>query len=65
MKKRILYSTAAILLVLLAWYFFSPSLTPAPQPPLDILSAQNFSDFSRAFNQDTGSVHVVLLVSPT
>jgi len=65
MKKRILYSTVAILLVLLAWYFFLPSLTPAPQPPLDQLSAQNFSDFPRAFNQDASSVRLILLVSPT
>jgi hypothetical protein len=65
MKKRILYSTAAILFVLMAWYFFSPSVTPAPQPPLVQLSAQNFSTFSQSFDRDTGNVHLVLLVSPT
>lgn len=65
MKKRILYSVVAVLIILLGWYFLQPSRTPAPQPPLEALSTQDFSDFTTAFNKDRMEVRLVLLLSPT
>ncbi|HKW88581.1 MAG TPA: hypothetical protein VJN21_07480 [Candidatus Acidoferrales bacterium] len=65
MKKRILLSVAAIVIIVIAWYFVLPSRTPAPQPPMIQLSAQNFSAFAQAFNHDDSVARLVLLVSPT
>lgn len=66
MKRTRLFLFA--LLAVLAtgfWYAFTPSHTPAPQPAITNLTQQNFSEFKSAFNHDTGSVRLVLLLSPT
>ena len=65
MKKRILLRAATVVAALIASYFLLPSHTPAPQPPMETLSAENFSDFLSAFNNDTSEARLVLLLSPT
>lgn len=65
MKKWILWGATAVVVALIALYFFQPSRTPSPQPPMDSLSPQNFSDFVNAFNRDTTEGKLVLLLSPT
>ncbi|HEV2342008.1 MAG TPA: hypothetical protein VGS15_09435 [Candidatus Acidoferrales bacterium] len=65
MKKRILLGAATVVAALIAAYFLLPSHTPPPQPPMETLSAENFSDFLGAFNNDTSETRLVLLLSPT
>lgn len=65
MKKRILLGLAVAIAALIAAYFLLPSHTPAPQPPMETLSAENLSDFLGAFNKDTSEARLVLLLSPT
>lgn len=65
MKKRLLLGLAVATAALIAAYFLLPSHTPAPQPPMETLSAENFSDFLSAFNNDTSETRLVLLLSPT
>lgn len=65
MKKRLLLGLAVAIAALIAAYFLLPSHTPAPQPPMETLSAENFSDFLSAFNNDTSETRLVLLLSPT
>ena len=40
-------------------------ITPPGQPPLHSIDSTNFGDLRDAFNADTASVRVMLLVSPT
>jgi cytoskeletal protein RodZ len=66
--KKLLITLAVIVSVVAGfaiWQAHRPRRTPAGQPPLDPLSAQNFSDFTSAFNRSTSSARLVLLLSPT
>lgn len=66
MKRNRLF-LVVLLAVLVAgcWYTFAPSHTPAPQPAITKLTQQNFSQFKSTFDHDTGSVRLILLLSPT
>ena len=66
MKKRtIIVGMAAILLLLVAGYFWGPSSVPAGQPQLLTLTSDNFHEFESAFDSDTSAARLVLLLSPT
>lgn len=64
-RNRLLLAAILLLLAFGAWQAFQPSHTPAPQPAITKLTQQNFSQFKSSFNHDTGSVRLVLLLSPT
>lgn len=64
-RKRLFLFALLVVLAAGVWYAFAPSHTPAPQPAITKLTQQNFSQFKSAFNHDTGSVRLVLLLSPT
>jgi hypothetical protein len=66
MKRRaIVFGAVAVLLLVVAVYFWGPSSVPQGQPPLLMLSSANFSDFRAAFDADADAPRLVLLLSPT
>jgi hypothetical protein len=64
-RKRILGIIAALVLFGALLYLYAGHQTPAGQPPLAELTAQNFTGIENAFNAAKGEVRVVLLLSPT
>jgi hypothetical protein len=66
MTRRV-FVVAALVAVIAAfsWHVWGPAHTPPPQPPLETLRAQNFSDFERTFDDAAGNVRMILLLSPT
>jgi len=66
MTRRIL-PVAALLAVVaaLSWRAWGPTHTPPPQPGLESLTAQNFPEFEKAFDDAAGNVRMILLLSPT
>jgi hypothetical protein len=63
-KFIVLGVTAAALI--LAWvYLWEPGSVPAGQQPLAALSSTNADQFVKAFDADTGSTRLVLMLSPT
>jgi len=67
MKARFGILTALVFACLLAlcWHFYGGTRVPAGQPPLVTLTSTNFEQLRAAFNEATGEVRVVLLLSPT
>jgi hypothetical protein len=66
MKKRAtVLSVVAIVGLLAAVYLSIPSKVPAGQEPLVALSNANFSAFENAFDADSNTPRLVLLLSPT
>ena len=66
MKRRtIVVGVAAILLLLVAAYFWGPSSVPPGQPQLLTLTTENFHEFESAFDGDISAPRLVLLLSPT
>ena len=66
MKKRaIVLAVIAVVLLLAVVYLWRPSAVPAGQEPLVELSTINFSDFENAFDRDSDTPRLVLLLSPT
>ena len=65
MKKRIIVVSTAVILLLVAAYFWGPSSVPAGQPQLLSLTPGNFHEFQAAFDSDTSAARLVLLLSPT
>ena len=70
--KRTIVILAALVVVLggLFYYFFgaalqAPGQTPAGQPALVALNADNFPAIKQEFNDSRNSVRVILLLSPT
>jgi hypothetical protein len=49
----------------LGWHFYGGSKVPAMQPPLVFLTSSNFDQLRTSFNDATGEVRIVLLLSPT
>ncbi len=64
-KRVIVLAAAAIALLLAAMYLWGPSSAPRGQAPLVALSNSNFSDFENAFDRDSDTPRLVLLLSPT
>lgn len=66
MKKRaIIVAVAAIALLLAGAYFWGPSSVPFGQEPLTVLSPENVSEFTAAFDGSPEVPRMVLLLSPT
>jgi len=67
MKKRpaLLTLVIAAILLLAGVYLWGPSKVPQGQEPLVELSNTNFGEFEHAFDADTDSPRLVLLLSPT
>lgn len=62
------YIVGAVLVALLAvavLYLYGGGDTPAGQPPLQKLSAQNVGEIRNEFNAAKDDVRVLLLLSPT
>lgn len=66
MKKRaFIVAVAAIALLLAGAYFWGPSSVPFGQEPLTVLSPENVSEFTAAFDVSAEVPRMVLLLSPT
>jgi outer membrane lipopolysaccharide assembly protein LptE/RlpB len=65
--KKSLYILAVVFVGLLAlgWHFRGGEKVPAGQPPLLSLTSANFDQLRAAFNDASGDVRIVLLLSPT
>ena len=64
-STAILGLLAALLAGGAAWYLWGPSTAPEGQPALVVLTPENFAQFKERFNQTSGSMRVVALLSPT
>lgn len=65
-KKRVIALVVGVVVVfLVARYLWGPGRPPRGQEPLLSLSGQNFSEFVKAFDEDTDVPRLVLLLSPT
>lgn len=65
-KNQVIALVVAVIVVLLvAGYLWRPGAAPRGQEPLVSLSNQNFSEFEKAFDEDTDVPRLVLLLSPT
>lgn len=66
MKRRaIIVAVVAVALLLAGAYFWGPSLAPAGQDPLTVLSPENLGEFKAAFDANSDASRMVLLLSPT
>ena len=66
MKRKYIVSGAiSAVLVAALVYFYGGSQTPAGQPPLRNLTAENLSELKNEFNAAKNEVRVLLLLSPT
>jgi hypothetical protein len=64
-RKRALWLMVAIALLLIGFYLYGSSRTPAGQPPLESLTKSNVADFQQRFDTATRYTRVLLLLSPT
>ena len=65
-RRAILRSVFLLILAgILAWRVFAPPHSPATQPPLHTLTAEDVPAFRAAFNDAAGKVRMILLLSPT
>lgn len=66
MKIRYIFSALVTVLLLAAlFYFYGGSQSPAGQPTLENLTAQNVAQVRNQFNIAKDDVRVLLLLSPT
>lgn len=68
MKKsalRIFVIAVLVVVGVLAWQLWGPAVAPFGQPELLMVSADNYGQIRTAFNDSTGKVRVVALLSPT
>jgi hypothetical protein len=63
--KRALWVVVAIALLVLGFYLYGSSRTPAGQPPLESLTQSNVADFQQHFDAATPYTRILLLLSPT
>jgi hypothetical protein len=64
-RKIIILAVTAMLLLLVAAYFWGPSSVPAGQPQLLTFNSANFSEFETTFDRNSDTSRLVLLLSPT
>jgi hypothetical protein len=64
-KRVIVLAVMAVVLLLPVLYLWGRPSVPQGQEPLLALSNANFSDFENAFDRDSDSPRLVLLLSPT
>jgi hypothetical protein len=67
MKKRLSILAAFVIVALLAlgWHFYGGQTVPSGQAPLVSLTPNKIDQLRAAFNQASGDVRIVLLLSPT
>jgi hypothetical protein len=66
MKKRGgIVAAVAVALLVAGVYFWGPSSVPTGQEPLTVLSPENLSEFTAAFDENSDVPRMVLLLSPT
>jgi hypothetical protein len=66
--KTLLSTFAALVVVgllVLSHHFYGGEKVPAGQPPLLSLTSANFDQLRSSFNEASGDVRIVLLLSPT
>jgi len=54
-----------IAVLLVVWYLWLSKGTPAGQPPLTLLTPDNFQSFRQEFNSNADRARLILLLSPT
>jgi len=59
---RLVGIVAAFLII---WYLWLSKGTPAGQPPLTLLTPDNFQSFRQEFNSNADRARLILLLSPT
>jgi hypothetical protein len=64
-RKRVFWLFFAIAIVVVGFYLWGASSTPAGQPPLVSLSETNVAQFQQSFNAAVSDTRIVLLLSPT
>jgi hypothetical protein len=64
-KRVIVLAVMAVVLLLPVLYLWGRPSVSQGQEPLLALSNANFSDFENAFDRDSDSPRLVLLLSPT
>ena len=64
-RKALIAIPAALLLGAGLFYFYGGHTVPTSQPPLVDHTPQSLSTIERAFNEATGDVRLLLLLSPT
>jgi hypothetical protein len=64
-KRAIGLAVAAVFVLLAAAYLWGPGSAPRGQAPVVTLSAEKFAEFEKAFDSETDSPRLVLLLSPT
>jgi hypothetical protein len=66
-RKNIAITCAAVtaLAFILFYYFYGGSTTPRGRPPLVRLNNSNLAALRESFNRSTGSVRLLVLLSPT
>jgi hypothetical protein len=66
MKKSVgILAMVVVAGLTLGRHFYGGSRVPAAQPPLIFLTSSNFDQLRTAFNDASGEVRIVLLLSPT
>jgi len=64
-KKLIVVAVVAVALLAAEVYFWGPSSVPPGQDPITVLSPENLSEFTAAFDASSDLPRMVLLLSPT
>lgn len=64
MRRPVSVIAVVVLLTLGAWWLLRPR-TPKGQEPLISLTANNFGNFQKRFDDAAGDTRIVALLSPT
>jgi hypothetical protein len=64
-RRLVVSALGVILLALAAWDTWAPVHAPSGQPPMTVLTAENFKQFQNDFNEAPQEVRLLLLLSPT
>jgi hypothetical protein len=65
MTRKVFFAIPVALILGAGLYFYGGHKTPPTQPPLVNLTTQSLSTIETAFNDASGDVRVLLLLSPT
>jgi hypothetical protein len=65
LKTALVLATAAIILIVVARFYFSGHQAPAGQPPLAEMNSTSLAILKSDFNQNSDRIRLILLLSPT